>query len=155
MSTSSKLAATLVACALAFSSAGVAFADEAPGNQVRVEQRGQGFHSARAVQLGRSNTAIVAQDGREHTASIIQNGDDNLAAMRQIGRRQTGSIVQNGDSNAACLIQFGRPGTTSIVQNGGESVGVLQGVNGSREVPVELCTRFVTGDISFGRVRRR
>lgn len=92
-------------------------------------------------QHGGGNVAGIRQFGRDLNAVITQDGNGNSATIRQWGRGGAATISQTGDGNAACLIQIGRNVNTQIVQTGGQNVGIIQTRQGSREVPLELCTQ--------------
>lgn len=92
-------------------------------------------------QQGSANIASTAQFGQSLTGTLTQAGSGNTATVRQIGMGSTTTIAQAGDNNTACVIQIGRNLDASLTQTGNQSTALLQTKKGTREIPVEVCTR--------------
>lgn len=67
--------------------------------------------------------ASIRQIGRDNSAGVAQNGRRNLGIVHQEGSGHKGTLRQNGNRNAHGLFQFGRNTNGHVAQNGNGRTG--------------------------------
>ncbi|MDM9646722.1 curlin [Rhizobium sp. S163] len=67
--------------------------------------------------------ANIRQLGRANTAGVAQTDGSNLGFIQQRGNGHSATLQQNGRNNAYGIFQYGRNTETDVVQNGDNSSG--------------------------------
>lgn len=71
-----------------------------------IEQLGRN-NSAGLAQNGRGNLGIIRQQGSEHTATLQQNGNNDAYGIFQFGRRSNVNIRQDGNDRSGATVSYG------------------------------------------------
>lgn len=71
-----------------------------------IEQLGRN-NSAGLAQNGRGNLGIIRQQGSEHTATLQQNGNDDAYGIFQFGRRSNVNVRQDGNHRSGATVSYG------------------------------------------------
>lgn len=107
-------------------------APAAAGGSLAINLAPTGADSGRAIRDGLrlysfynsiKGGASIRQIGRNNSAGVAQDGRRNLGIVHQEGSGHTGTLRQNGNRNAYGLFQFGRNTNGHVVQNGNGSTG--------------------------------
>lgn len=71
-----------------------------------IRQLGRG-NSAGLAQAGRGNLGFIQQRGNGHAATLRQNGNNNAYGIFQYGRNTDTNVVQNGDNGSGATFSYG------------------------------------------------
>lgn len=71
-----------------------------------IEQLGRN-NSAGLAQNGRRNLGIIRQQGSEHNATLEQDGNDNAYGIFQFGRRSNVNVRQYGNNQSGATFSYG------------------------------------------------
>jgi hypothetical protein len=64
-------------------------------------------NSAGLAQFGSGNFGVIHQEGSGHNGTLTQNGNNNAYGIFQFGKNTDAHVVQNGNGGTGATFQFG------------------------------------------------